>query len=50
MRNPDRQMWLERIVKALEELKEGGHMHAVVERAFPSRSGSEQSSTSMKGK
>ena len=49
MRNPDKQMWLERIVRALEELKEGVQMQTVVERTFPSRGG-EQSSASSKGK
>ena len=49
MRNPEKQVWLERIERALEELKEGVQMPNVEQRAFSSR-GSDQSSSSGKGK
>ena len=49
MRNPEKQVWLERIERALEELKEGVQMPNVEPRGCSSRSG-EQSSSNAKGK
>jgi hypothetical protein len=49
MRNSDKQVWLERIVRALEELKEGVQVQTVDQRTFSSR-GSEPSSSAQRGK
>ena len=50
MRNPEKQVWLERIERALEELKEGGvQIPNVAPRGWSSRGG-EQLGSNAKGK
>jgi hypothetical protein len=50
MRNPDKQVWLERIVRALEELKEGVQLQTVDQRTFSSRDGEEPTSSAQRDK